>query len=75
MDTSDIFKAYDVRGTYPDQIDERLARAVGSAFATFVKTPRVVVARDMRPSGPSLVGAFSEGVRAVGVEVLDMGLA
>ncbi len=75
VDTSDIFKAYDVRGTYPDQIDERLARAVGSAFATFVKTPRVVVARDMRPSGPSLVGAFSEGVRAVGVEVLDMGLA
>ena len=75
VDTSDIFKAYDVRGTYPDQIDERLARAVGSAFATFVKTPRMVVARDMRPSGPSLVGAFSEGVRAVGVEVLDMGLA
>ena len=75
MKTSDIFKAYDVRGTYPDQIDERLARAVGSAFATFVKTPRVVVARDMRPSGPSLVAAFSEGVRAVGVEVLDMGLA
>ena len=75
VDTSDIFKAYDVRGTYPDQIDERLARAVGSAFATFVKTPRVVVARDMRPSGSSLVGAFSEGVRAVGVEVLDMGLA
>ena len=75
MKTSDIFKAYDVRGTYPDQIDERLARAVGSAFATFVQTPRVVVARDMRPSGPSLVAAFSEGVRAVGVEVLDMGLA
>ena len=75
MDTTDVFKAYDIRGTYPDQIDERLARAVGSAFATFVKTPRVVVARDMRPSGPSLVAAFSEGVRAVGIEVLDMGLA
>ena len=75
VDTADIFKAYDVRGTYPDQIDERVARAVGSAFATFVKTPRVVVARDMRPSGPSLVAAFSEGVRAVGVDVLDMGLA
>ena len=36
MDTAAIFKAYDIRGTYPDQIDERLARAVGSAFATFV---------------------------------------
>lgn len=75
MDTTAIFKAYDIRGTYPDQLDERLARAIGSAFATFVKAPRVVVARDMRPSGATLTRAFSEGARAVGVDVLDAGLA
>ncbi|HEY5121544.1 MAG TPA: phosphomannomutase/phosphoglucomutase [Acidimicrobiales bacterium] len=75
MDTSLIFKAYDVRGTYPDQLNEDVARATGSAFATFVGGPSIVVARDMRPSGPSLVEAFAEGVRRVGVEVVDIGLA
>ena len=75
MDTSLIFKAYDVRGTYPDQLNEDVARATGSAFATFVAAPSIVVARDMRPSGPSLVAAFAEGVRRVGVEVVDIGLA
>jgi phosphomannomutase len=75
MDTSLIFKAYDVRGTYPDQLNEDVARATGSAFATFVGAPSIVVARDMRPSGPSLVEAFAEGVRRVGVEVVDIGLA
>ena len=75
MDTAAIFKAYDVRGTYPDQIDERVAEAVGSAFATFAKSSRVVIARDMRSSGVSLSEAFARGVRAVGVEVVDLGLA
>ena len=75
MDTSLIFKAYDVRGTYPDQLNEDVARATGSAFATFVGGASIVVARDMRPSGPSLVHAFAEGVRRVGVEVVDIGLA
>ena len=75
MDTSVIFKAYDVRGTYPEQLDEGIARAIGSAFATFVGGPAVVVARDMRPSGPGLVAAFAEGVRRCGVEVIDIGLA
>ncbi len=75
MDTSLIFKAYDVRGTYPHQLDEDVARATGSAFASFVGGPSIVVARDMRPSGPSLVEAFAEGVRRVGVEVVDIGLA
>jgi phosphomannomutase len=75
MDTSLIFKAYDVRGTYPDQLNEDVARATGSAFATFVGATSIVVARDMRPSGPSLVEAFAEGVRRVGVEVVDIGLA
>jgi phosphomannomutase len=75
VDTTAIFKAYDVRGTYPDQIDERVARAVGSAFASFAKVPRIVIARDMRPSGVNLCEAFAEGARAVGTQVVDLGLA
>ena len=75
VQTTDIFKAYDVRGTYPDQIDEAVARAVGSAFATFAEAARIVIARDMRPSGVTLCAAFAEGARAVGVEVVDLGLA
>ena len=69
-----IFKAYDIRGTVPDQMDSRLARAVGEVFARFAEAPRILVARDMRPSGPDLVRAFSEGVTAAGVDVVDLGL-
>jgi phosphomannomutase len=75
VNTSLIFKAYDVRGTYPEQLDERLARAIGSAFASFVQTPSIVIARDMRPSGESLCAAFAEGARALGVRVIDLDLA
>ena len=75
MKTSDVFKAYDIRGTYPDQINEDLARAIGSAFATFVGTSEIVMARDMRPSGTTLCDAFAEGARSVGVAVTDLGLA
>jgi phosphomannomutase len=75
VDTSVIFKAYDVRGTYPEQIDEAVATAIGSAFATFASSPRMVIARDMRASGVGLASAFAHGARAVGVEVLDLGLA
>lgn len=75
METSAIFKAYDVRGTYPDQLDERVARALGSAFADFVVAGPLVVARDMRPSGVALCDAFSEGARLRGVSVIDLGLA
>jgi phosphomannomutase len=75
VNTADVFKAYDVRGTYPDQVNERLFRAIGSAFATFAGTERIVLARDMRPSGVTLSQAFSEGARAVGVRVTDLGLA
>ena len=75
MDTTKIFKAYDVRGTYPDQLNDRLAQAIGSAFAKFVHTPRIVIARDMRPSGVTMCAAFAEGARSMGVEVIDLGLA
>jgi phosphomannomutase len=74
-----IFKAYDVRGTYPDQIDATTCRRIGAAFAVFVKeiepdTTEVLVAHDMRPSGPELSGAFADGVRSQGLGIVELGL-
>ena len=70
-----IFKAYDVRGTVPDQFDEAVAGAVGRAFAEFAGTERVLVARDMRPSGVGLSAAFAAGVAAAGSKPIELGLA
>jgi phosphomannomutase len=72
---SSIFKAYDVRGVYPDQLDEDAARRIGGAFAEFTAAPTVIVGRDCRISSPSLAGAFAEGVTRGGAAVLDIGLA
>ncbi|HLT69016.1 MAG TPA: phosphomannomutase/phosphoglucomutase [Acidimicrobiales bacterium] len=74
-----IFKAYDVRGTVPDQLDAELSQRIGAAFARFVTTTgggadRVVVGRDMRPSGVELAAAFAEGVQRQGLDVVDVGL-
>ena len=70
-----IFKAYDIRGTYPDQLDADVARRVGAAFAAFAGVPSILVARDMRPSGEELLAAFAEGATSQGVDVVDLGLA
>jgi phosphomannomutase len=70
-----IVKAYDVRGTVPEQLDAQVAHALGVGFAEFVNAPQVVVARDMRPSGPELADAFIDGVMSRGVDVIDIGLA
>jgi phosphomannomutase len=70
-----IVKAYDIRGTVPDQLDAEVAHAVGIAFARFAARGEIVVARDMRPSGPALVDAFTRGVLEQGVDVVDLGLA
>ena len=70
-----IVKAYDVRGTVPDQLNTDVAYALGVGFARFAKAPRVLVGRDMRPSGPELVEAFVRGVLEQGVDVIDLGLA
>jgi phosphomannomutase len=73
--TGDVFKAYDIRGTVPDQLDADLCRAVGRAVARFARAPRLLVVRDMRPSGVELAAAFAEGVRAEGTTVVDLGMA
>jgi len=75
-----IFKAYDIRGTVPDQWDAALAGRIGEAFARFAlsaepDTRRVLIARDMRPSGVELAAAFAEGVQRQGLDVVDLGLA
>ncbi|MGA2521678.1 MAG: phosphomannomutase/phosphoglucomutase [Acidimicrobiales bacterium] len=70
-----VFKAYDVRGTVPDQLDSRACHAIGWSFARFAGTSRILVARDMRPSGVALAGAFADGARTAGAEVVDLGLA
>jgi len=74
-----IFKAYDVRGTVPDQLDAALCERIGAAFARFAVdnggAERVLVARDMRPSGVELAAAFSLGVQRQGLDVVDLGLA
>src|SRR5438270_11615133 len=70
-----IFKAYDIRGVVPDQLDAPAARSIGWAFARFAGEPRVLVARDMRPSGEALSDAFADGAMAAGADVVDLGLA
>jgi phosphomannomutase len=73
MDLDTIFKAYDVRGLYPLQIDETTARRIGHAFADFTGADRIAVGRDCRLSSPSIAGALIDGINAAGVDVADLG--
>ena len=73
-DLSTIIKAYDVRGTVPDQLDDDIARALGAAFALFTGASTIVTARDMRETGVSLGAAFAEGATSQGASVIDAGL-
>ncbi|TCC64169.1 phosphomannomutase/phosphoglucomutase [Kribbella pittospori] len=79
VDVAAIFKAYDVRGVVPDQLDESVARATGAAFVevldVLASPGAVVVGYDMRPSSPALAAAFAEGVTSTGADVVDIGLA
>ena len=70
-----IFKAYDVRGVVPEQLDEELARATGRAYVHVVGTGTVVVGHDMRPSSPGMAGAFADGAAEAGADVVMVGLA
>lgn len=70
----DIFKAYDVRGTYPDQINEDAARQIGACFVAYLGAKRIAVGRDMRLSSPSIAAAFIEGATSQGCDVVDYGM-
>ena len=69
-----IFKAYDVRGIHPGQIDEDVARQVGRAFVAYLGAGRIAVSRDMRLSSPALAAAFIDGALAQGADVVDFGM-
>ena len=69
-----VFKAYDVRGLYPSQINEDLARHIGRAFVAFLDAKRIAVSRDMRVSSPTLSAAFIDGARTQGADVVDFGM-
>jgi phosphomannomutase len=69
-----IFKAYDVRGLYPSEINEEAARQIGRGFVSYLDARRIAVSRDMRLSSPSVAAAFIEGARMQGADVVDYGM-
>lgn len=73
MKLDEIFKAYDIRGVYPSEIDADAARRIGAAFAVFADSPTILVGRDMRTSSPELAASFLEGVTSQGVDGIDLG--
>lgn len=70
----DCFKAYDIRGRLPDQLNDEIAWRIGRAYAEYLKPGRVVVGHDVRPTSRSLTTALSQGLMAGGSDVLDIGL-
>jgi phosphomannomutase len=69
-----IFKAYDVRGLYPSEVNEDAARQIGRGFVSYLQAKRIAVSRDMRLSSPSVAAAFIDGARAQGADVVDYGM-
>jgi phosphomannomutase len=69
----DCFKAYDIRGRVPDELNADIAGRIGQAYAEFVKPDRVVVGHDMRLSSPEMAQAVADGLRRAGCDVLDIG--
>src|SRR4026209_2117743 len=69
-----IFKAYDVRGLYPSEVNEDAARQIGRGFVAYLDARRIAVSRDMRVSSPAVAAAFIEGAREQGADVVDYGM-
>ena len=74
MSLDAIFKAYDVRGLVPEQLDEELAFRIGAAFARFAAAKRIVLGHDCRESSPQLAAALAEGITSQGVDVDHLGM-
>lgn len=68
------FKAYDIRGRLPDELNEAMAERIGRATAAYLRPQRMVIGRDIRLSSPALSAALARGLTESGVEVLDLGL-
>ena len=71
---SGIFKAYDIRGIYPEQLNEEIAEKIGRAFVTFLGAKKVVIGRDMRPHSVPLFNALAKGITEQGCDVVDLGI-
>ena len=71
---SSIFKAYDIRGVYPEQLNEEVAYAVGRAFVSFLNPSEVIVGRDMRLSSPAIKAHLLRGLTEQGADVIDIGM-
>ena len=69
-----IFKAYDIRGIYPTELDEEGGNAIGRAYVEQFEPKEIAVGRDMRVSSPSMANAVIEGATAAGASVVDIGL-
>ena len=69
-----IFKAYDIRGVVPDELDEQIAESVGAAFVRLTGAPSIVTVHDMRTSSQPLAGAFARGAVSQGADVIESGL-
>ncbi|MBE6388619.1 MAG: phosphomannomutase/phosphoglucomutase [Lentisphaerae bacterium] len=72
---SGIFKAYDIRGVYPTDINADIAYAIGRAYVTFTGAEKVVIGRDMRPHSQQLFDGISRGITDQGADVIDLGLS
>lgn len=71
---SGIFKAYDIRGIYPEQLNEEIAEKIGRAYTDFLQAKKVVIGRDMRPHSKPIFDALSKGITEQGADVIDLGL-
>jgi len=70
-----IFKAYDIRGVYPDELNEELVKKIAKAFITKTKAKKIILGYDKRPHSPSLRKAAVEGLLELGVQIIDIGLS
>lgn len=69
-----IFKTYDIRGAYPEELTDEMAHKIGQAFTRYAKTKKIIVGRDTRLSSPSLTESLMKGIVSQGVDIIDIGL-